>query len=407
MYDKNPFEILDYHHSMVFDHVRTSTFLRAILRTVKPGDVVLDIGSGTGILSLFACLAGARHVYAIEQGPVIEIARKIVRQNGYQERVTFIKEWSSNASLPERVDVLITETIGNIGFEEGILGWVIDARKRLLVQGGTIVPQMIELIAVPVESNDDSDYVDGWLQDVYSFDFSAAHIVSANNLHWIKLSPESFLSEPARLASVKLATIESEEVRGETSFLITRDGQLHGIGGWFSAVLIPGIELSNAMPEKTPSWTHGYLPLNKPIQVNAGDVLKVKIHAKSNAAQWDWQVKLDNNRIQAIRSSNDFHITSQTTLIGQLLPEVDPKILNHTPARSVEAEVDLFILRLMDGNTPIGEIARQTAESFPTHFANIESTQYRVQRVCEYYERWMTCTALSQNSQPIYMEAQK
>jgi len=75
MYDKTPIHLLDYHHSMVFDHVRTDAHLRAIMHTVKPGDVVLEIGSGTGILTLFACLAGARHVYALEQGPVIEISQ--------------------------------------------------------------------------------------------------------------------------------------------------------------------------------------------------------------------------------------------------------------------------------------------------------------------------------------------
>ena len=92
MYDKSPLETLDFHRSMLVDEERCLTFMRAILNRVRPGDIVLDIGSGTGILTLFACLAGARHVYAVEQDSVIEVARRICRENGFEERVTFVKD---------------------------------------------------------------------------------------------------------------------------------------------------------------------------------------------------------------------------------------------------------------------------------------------------------------------------
>ena len=110
MYDHTVVDTLDFHHSMLLDEVRTRTFLQAILRAVKPGDVVLDIGSGTGILALFACLAGASHVYAVEEGSVIEIAEQVCRDNGFEERVTFLQDWSTNVELPERANVLVTET---------------------------------------------------------------------------------------------------------------------------------------------------------------------------------------------------------------------------------------------------------------------------------------------------------
>ena len=119
MYDKTPLQTLDFHRSMLVDEERCRSFMRAIFKTVRPGDIVLDIGSGTGILALFACLAGARHVYALEHDGVIEVARRICRDNGFGDRVTFVRDWSTNVELPERVDVVITETIGNIGFEEG------------------------------------------------------------------------------------------------------------------------------------------------------------------------------------------------------------------------------------------------------------------------------------------------
>ena len=124
MYDRTILETLDYHRSMLGDKVRMESYLQAILKAVKPGDVVLDIGSGTGILAYFACLAGAKKVYAVEQDPLVGLAETICRQNGFQDRVIFLNDWSDQVELPEPVDGILTETLGNIGFEEGILGWI-------------------------------------------------------------------------------------------------------------------------------------------------------------------------------------------------------------------------------------------------------------------------------------------
>ena len=384
MYDKSPLETLDFHRSMLVDAERCLTFMRAILNRVRPGDIVLDIGSGTGILTLFACLAGARHVYAVEQDSVIEVARRICRENGFEERVTFVKDWSTNIELPERVDVVITETIGNMGFEEGILGWVIDARDRLLAAGGRIVPQVVTLIAVPVENQAAYRPVDIWLGDIFSFDFSAARAVAANNLHWIDLSPESFLSEPGHLARVELAEVVSADVGGAASFEIVREGVLHGIGSWFAAELAPGIRLSNAPPNQTPSWMHGFLPLEQPLPVVPGDRLRVEIEADANSAQWAWRVSRDGRTVQETAVTGEMAYSGQTTRSGQLLPRTNGRYLELVPARSQDADVDLFILQLMDGATSVEEVAGQTAARFPAHLS-FDSALARAHSLVEYY----------------------
>src|SRR4030095_15065164 len=132
--------VFDYHRSLLGDRVRTEAFEKAIAATVKPGQVVVDLGCGTGILSYFACRAGARRVYSIERGEGIEIARALAAANGFSERVTFVEGSSREIVLPERGDVLVSETLGNSGLEENILGYVTDARERLLVPGAPVGP---------------------------------------------------------------------------------------------------------------------------------------------------------------------------------------------------------------------------------------------------------------------------
>ena len=229
MLDQTLTDALIYHHSMLQDEVRTSRFLQAILRAVEPGDVVLDIGSGTGILALFACLAGAKHVYAVEQGPVIEVARQICLDNGFADRITFFNDWSNNIELPEPADVLVTETIGNAAFDEGILGWVHDAKERLLTPKARIIPQSVELMVAPVKSPLDFDLVREWHQNLYGFDFSAARQAMARKLIWTQLSEKALLSEPARVDHVHFDQEMRLDAGGKVGFEVNRSGWFHGL----------------------------------------------------------------------------------------------------------------------------------------------------------------------------------
>ncbi len=114
-------QVLDYHLSMLLDTARMQSYRRAIEASVQPGDVVVDIGCGTGVLSFMACEAGAKQVYAIEGGPVIELARELAIDNGFADRIEFLTGWSIDVGIPEPADVLITETLGNAGLDEGII----------------------------------------------------------------------------------------------------------------------------------------------------------------------------------------------------------------------------------------------------------------------------------------------
>lgn len=386
MYDTTPLETIAFHHSMLTDKVRTESWLRAILDTVELGDVVLDVGSGTGVLAYFACLAGARHVYAIEQGPIAALAKEICHRNGFQDRVSFVNGWSTHIELPEQVDVIVTETIGNFAFDEGILGWIADAKERWLAKGGRIIPHSLELVVVPVEDLDAYALLEGFSHQLYTLDFSPARSIVANSLSLERqLSPGSFLSQPASLVRLELADVIEAAVSGEASFVASRDGIVHGIGGWFTSELVPGLVLTNAPPSRAPSWKHGLLPLEQALPVKAGERLKVWIQVGMDGVEChlQWRVAVAG----ATSNSREARQAEGSTRAGQLLVTAHVPGLDRMPARNTEGEIDLFILQSMDGATPLSEIARQTAARFPARFIGVEDLLEYVQSLAHDYGR--------------------
>ena len=120
------------HARMLHDERRTGDYLAALAAAVRPDDVVLDIGTGSGVLAVAAARAGARHVYAVEASDIAEVAERVFAVNGVRDRVTLLPGWSRQIELPEQADVLVAELIGNEPLEEEILETTLDARRRLL-----------------------------------------------------------------------------------------------------------------------------------------------------------------------------------------------------------------------------------------------------------------------------------
>ena len=100
---------------------------------------------------MLACRAGAKRVYAIEEGGMIEVARSLCEANGFTDRMRFIKGLSTQVTLPEPVDLVVADQIGHFGFEAGICEYFRDARARFLKPHGRMIPGRIDLHVAPVE----------------------------------------------------------------------------------------------------------------------------------------------------------------------------------------------------------------------------------------------------------------
>ena len=167
----------EHYYGMLADKVRMQAYRDAIFKTVRSGDVVVDLGAGTSLLSIWAIQAGASKVYAIEKTNAIELAKEIAKANHCLDKIEFINKNSMDVELPEKANVLISETLGSFGIDENTLQFTIDARNRFLQQGGIILPQSLELFVAPVEDKNTYDKLDFWRQ-IPDINFSPAF-----NLH--------------------------------------------------------------------------------------------------------------------------------------------------------------------------------------------------------------------------------
>jgi type I protein arginine methyltransferase len=284
-------EMLDYHGGMLADGARTGGYARAIAETVRPGDVVIDIGTGTGILAMMAARAGARMVYAIEAGPVIELAERVIAANGLQDVITLVQGASFDATLPEPADVLVSEIIWNAGLGEGILDSFADAHERLLKPGARVVPGRLEMWAAPIESEHAHRVVSRWSPDLLGFDYSALRGLAANVGHVRFFRTNVWIAEPAVLGAFDLTQPDPATLfAAEAEFAAARDGLVHGFASWFAAELTPTVRLDNTPPRRG-SWMQAYFPVDVPIEIAKGDPIKVRVTVLSDDELWRWSVE--------------------------------------------------------------------------------------------------------------------
>lgn len=269
-------QLYDDHHAMLADTVRMKAYAEAIRRTVQPGDRVVDMGAGLGILGFLALRAGAGHVYAIEKTDSIELAREIAERNGLTDRVTFFHGSSKDFELDRPADVLVSETLGSFGLEENTLDFTLDARRRLIRPGGLLLPRALRVWVAPVTHPQAHARVAFWA-DVHGFDFSPAIDEALGRMAQADLTVDNVLSGAQLYEQVDLRTHEHVQVTRTLVFPIQRGGTIHGVGGWFAASLCDGVVLKSGPDSPPTHWRQAFFPLRAPVQVERGDYFELTL----------------------------------------------------------------------------------------------------------------------------------
>jgi len=375
--------IIDEHRQLLADSVRLAAFESAIFSVIQSGQTVLDLASGTGILGLFACRAGARRVYSIEEGGICSVAREFAKANGFSDRITFIKGFSTHVSLPERVDAVVADQIGNFGFNAGVLQYFADARTRFLKPEGVTIPRQMDLILAPVEAPELFGQVEFWATRPAGFDLSPARALAANTGYQVNLSAESLCGEPGLIASVCLNHASKECFHGEFSTTISRCCTMHGLGGWFVAQLANGISMTNSpLSPGRIQRRQIYFPLNRSVDVKEGDCVRVRMVVRPADALVNWNVEVIDRASQVSKAA-----FRHSTWKAMLLPEEDllrtqpgfkPKLVPRGEARRT-------VVNLCDGTRTVAQIEQELLRLHPELFRSRDEAAAFVAEVVTRY----------------------
>lgn len=260
------FDSSEVHIRMLNDTRRTGSYMAAIAETVKPGDVVLDIGTGTGVLAMMAARAGARKVYAVEREPnMANLAEILFKKNGLHDRIQIIRGKSTEIELPEKADVLVSEIVGNDPLAEGILPANNDALQRLLKPEARMIPGRMKIYALPLcvpKSFIDKclfseTQVKKWLE-AYGIDFS--HLAEVSRKQWFhalvgthKARNWKRLSDPVLVADIDLGREHADFIESINRFEVTQCGMMTGVLLFFNLTLSPSVTFSIHPDHATPS----------------------------------------------------------------------------------------------------------------------------------------------------------
>ena len=351
-------EILDEHICYLADTRRLDRYRAAVSATVAVGDIVADVGCGTGILGLLCLQAGAGRVEAIDASGAIDIARQSLASAGFAERVHLIHGSSFQIALPERVDVVICDHVGYFGFDYGLVETLADARRRFLKASGRMIPDRLRLHVAAVQFAPCQQLVNAWAAPEIPVEFQWLRQYSVNSKYAVNLAPPDLLSAPAELGCIDLATDNPEFFSWSATLTASSDGIMHGVAGWFDCRLADAVWMTNS-PVAADAITRpqAFLPLEHPVSVATGDHIAVTVMTRPGDQLLAWDV-------QHSASGQRF---SHSTRLGDLLrleqlqrtrPDYVPRLSDAALARRV-------VLGYFDGKRTVAQIRADVKREHP------------------------------------------
>ncbi|XP_068003904.1 protein arginine N-methyltransferase 3 [Melanerpes formicivorus] len=279
------------HEEMLKDKVRTESYRDFIYQNpqIFRDKVVLDVGCGTGILSMFAARAGAKKVIGVDQSEIIYQAMDIIRLNKLEDIITLVKGRIEEVDLPlEKVDVIISEWMGYFLLFESMLDSVIYAKDKYLAEGGSVYPDSCSISLVAVgDMNKHEEKLLFW-EDVYGFDMSCMKKAVIPEAVVEVLDPSTLISTATVIKHIDCNTASTPDLEFSSDFTlkITTGTKCTAIAGYFDVFFERNCHnkvLFSTGPQCTKThWKQTVFLLEKPIPVEAGEALRGKITVRKN-----------------------------------------------------------------------------------------------------------------------------
>ncbi|MBM3245532.1 MAG: hypothetical protein FJZ15_07070 [Candidatus Omnitrophica bacterium] len=270
-----------WHFDIIDDAIRLQAYAEALRRYVKPDMIVFEIGTGTGILSMLAVQAGARHVYTCEIQPdVAEIARQIISKNGYQDRITVINKNALNLEMgqdiPERADLFVAEIVDDTLLGERVLPLTEYARHQILKPKAILLPHTVSARGCLIKKH-------GLRQNyraktVMGFDLSPFNRFTPTELSLGRAGAEiEALSDDIELIKFDLNHDAPREATSSFRALANHDGNAEALMRWLHLDFGDGLVFENRLPQKSCWWPHIHI-FPKEVPVKKGDEISFELY---------------------------------------------------------------------------------------------------------------------------------
>jgi protein arginine N-methyltransferase 1 len=374
-------ELLE-HARYLRDSRKTAAYRAALAEVVRPGDRVLDLGAGTGLLGCLACEVGAGEVVAVDSGDILGLAREIAVANGYGDRIRHEQCLSTDLVLTDLVDVVVCDQIGGLVHEPGVLRYYADATRRLLVPGGVLVPSGFTISMCPVTYDEGRETVDFWGSRPAGLDVSAGVALAANSEWRCTLVPDAAvrLADPQVLAA--FASDYDEPITGQAGFTVTTSGRLDGVLGWFTAQLSPSVTLTNDPwdPDRFDRWCTFY-PLAPATKLVVGDrvVLQLRLLPRSSVVTWEVEVERAYGSGQRWQGSTFLGSFLTTRTLDRAAAKSSSR---HDPARRALVLVATEALAAAGSQEEVVQVLRASAASASLSLSELEELVAGVMSLC-------------------------
>ncbi len=270
-----------WHITMLNDKSRNNAYLEAIKLAVKKESLVLEIGTGSGLLAMLAAANGADKVITCEENKIIsKTAKKIISKNGYEKKINVINKKSTHLmigeDIPKKADLLISEILSSQFVGEGILESIFDARNRLLKDKGKMIPESGAIrIALIGENKEILDSVS--IKKFNEFDLSEFSEITPRRIDLNLKEKVNFLSDFYNAFNVDFKKI-SNDIKDEKIIKLksNKDGLCLGLIQWLQVKLYQDVEYENIPFEQPSHWSTPIYLLNKPIKLNKGDFIEIR-----------------------------------------------------------------------------------------------------------------------------------
>lgn len=292
------FDDLYEHEKMLSDKPRVDSYYKAISQRIKAGDRVVDLGTGTGILSFFAANSGADKIYAIDHSNIISIAKELAEFNGISN-IEFIQSHSKEFKVDTPLDMILHEQMGDILFDEHMVENICDLRDRLLRPNGKIIPSQFEFFIEPVKVRDSRHIEFISEMKIHDIDFSVLknkvienisyHVIPSNDPSVV----EEFLCEPEPVMKVDLHTINPDDIPKKLTLKreVNKNSRLDAFIVYFSCIFDKENTITTGPWEnRATNWGFRLLRV-KSQNYNKGDIIHFQLDAEDlkdiNTWKWD------------------------------------------------------------------------------------------------------------------------